>query len=220
MAKNTKDESPLSAFDGLLSNISGKDYQGDSSNLDDAIIDKDVDGVADLDKSPDDGDIDISPLLEDEKDDEDIKDDSSKENDDSEEDDEPVKKAKGKKDKNDINFDDESDEEGGTDEGESSQVGLFFDAFTEALGWEIDDEGKKPDTIDGLIEYMRDLIDENTEIEYADDRVKELDDFIKNGGKFEDYYKTVNEITNLDTIDLEDEDNQKLVIREYLKATG
>ena len=220
MANKMKDESPLSAFDGLLSNISGEDYQSDSSNLDGVLIDKGGDGVTDLSKSDiDDTDIDVSPLLKDEEDEEDIKNDSSKDDDDSEVDDEPTKPAKNKKDK-DVDFSDEADDEIKPDAGEAGQVGLFFDAFSEALGWEIDGEEKKPNTIDGLIDYMRDLIEENTEVEYADDRIKELDDFVKNGGKFEDYYTMANEITDLDKLDLEDEDNQKAVTREYLKANG
>lgn len=220
MANKMKDESPLSAFDGLLSNISGEDYQSDSSNLDGVLIDKGGDGVTDLSKSDiDDTDIDVSPLLKDEEDEEDIKNDSSKDDDDSKVDDEPTKPAKNKKDK-DVDFSDEADDEIKPDAGEAGQVGLFFDAFSEALGWEIDGEEKKPNTIDGLIDYMRDLIEENTEVEYADDRIKELDDFVKNGGKFEDYYTMANEITDLDKLDLEDEDNQKAVTREYLKANG
>lgn len=220
--KKTKDESPLAAFDGLLSNISGKDYQADSSNLDDITIGKDADGVADLDISDDDTDIDITPLLEDDKDDEDIKDDSTTNDDDGKEENEldkaPAKEKKKKK--VDVDFDDDADDDTDDTEAETGQVSLFFDAFTEALGWEVNEDEKKPSTIEDLIEYMKDVVEENSVIEYSDDRVKELDEFIKNGGKFEQYYEVTSKISDLDTLDLTKEDNQKEVLKEYLKITG
>lgn len=218
--KKTKDDSPLSAFDGLLSNISGESYQGDSSDMDDRIIDKDVDGVADLSKSDDDVEIDITPLLEDDKADEDIKDDTATKDDDSEEESDLDDKLSKKNTKADKKPKVEEETEIDDTDAESSQVSLFFDAFSEALGWEAEDEEKKPTTIEDLIEYMREVVDENSTIEYADDRVKELDNFIKNGGKFEDYYTATSQVVDLDKIDITDEANQKSIVTEYLKESG
>ncbi len=39
-------------------------------------------------------------------------------------------------------------------EEESSQVGAFFDAFAESLGWDVSDE-ERPDSIEGLISYIQ-----------------------------------------------------------------
>ena len=123
--------------------------------------------------------------------------------------------------------DDESDDddnqgtgdESGDDEAESAGVGQFFDAFSEALGWDVK-EDEKPTTVDGLIDYIKQVVDENSEPEYSDDRVKELDDFVKNGGNFEDFYKQQTSEIDYDNIDLEDENNQKKVIKDYLQKSG
>jgi hypothetical protein len=47
-----------------------------------------------------------------------------------------------------------------------------------------------------------------------------LDEYVKNGGKFEDFYAKQQENLTLDNIDMEDEVNQKAVIRELLKHSN
>jgi len=42
--------------------------------------------------------------------------------------------------------------------GEAQQIGAFFDAFAEALHWDVDDEDK-PQSIEGLIEYIEDVVE-------------------------------------------------------------
>ena len=68
---------------------------------------------------------------------------------------------------------------------------MLFDALGESLGWNMDeiDEKNRPLTVHQLTEYMRDVVTENSVPEYADDRVRELDEYIKNGGNFEDFYQ-------------------------------
>lgn len=215
MAKKTKDESPLSAFEGVISNLSGNLTTGDDvANLDIDSVNDDDDEIIDLSIKPKKDDTEIDPSEEDEKDSNAIKDDESKEDNDKSEEEDENKNVN-------INFSDEEDDNGKqTDDAESSQVGLFFDAFSEALGWEIDDNDEKPNTIEDLIDYMRDLIEENSTPEYSSDQVKELDDFVKNGGKFEDFYEVSNKLTNLKDLDMEEESNQKQVLKEWLKISG
>jgi hypothetical protein len=67
---------------------------------------------------------------------------------------------------------------------------------------------------------MKDLIDENSTPEYSSDEVKKLDEYVKNGGNFEDYYKASASSVDYNKLDLEDESNQKTVIRDYLKKNG
>lgn len=105
------------------------------------------------------------------------------------------------------------------DENESAQVGAFFDAFAESLGWDVE-EDEKPNSIESLIEYIQDVVDQNSQPEYADDRIKQLDEYVKNGGKFEDFYNVQSESIAYEDMDLDDESNQKAVIREYLKMSG
>lgn len=105
------------------------------------------------------------------------------------------------------------------DVAEAQQVGLLFDAIGQSLGWnlnDIDDEDR-PLTVDDLAEYFAETIKQNSVPEYADDRIRSLDEYVKNGGKFEDFYRQQSDNLSLDNIDMEDETNQKAVIRELLK---
>ena len=105
---------------------------------------------------------------------------------------------------------------------EAQQVGLFFDALGNSLGWNMDeiDEKDRPLTVDQLTEYMKDVVAENSVPQYADEHIQALDEYVKNGGKFEDFYARQQEALTLDNIDLEDENNQKAVVRELMKRSG
>lgn len=98
-------------------------------------------------------------------------------------------------------------------------VGAFFDTLSEKLGWETDEEDK-PKTAEELVNYFYDVIEENSKPNYASEEIEKLDEFVKNGGNIRDYFSIDAEV-NLEDIDIEDsEDNQKTVIREYLKEKG
>lgn len=105
---------------------------------------------------------------------------------------------------------------------EAQQVGLLFDAIGQSLGWNVSDidEKDRPLTVDDLTNYLAETVRQNSVPEYADDRIQQLDQFVKNGGKFEDFYKIQSEGLSLDNIDMEDETNQKAVIKELLKHSN
>jgi len=73
---------------------------------------------------------------------------------------------------------------------EAQQVGLLFDAIGNSLGWNMDeiDEKDRPLTVDDLTQYFTDVVNQNSVPEYADERIQALDEYVKNGGKFEDFY--------------------------------
>lgn len=102
---------------------------------------------------------------------------------------------------------------------EAQQVGLLFDAVGQSLGWNMDDidEKDRPLTVDALTEYLAETVRQNSVPQYADERIQRLDEYVKNGGKFEDFYQKQSEGLSLDSLDLEDESNQKAVIRELLR---
>ena len=115
------------------------------------------------------------------------------------------------------NPDDTSNDEGL--ETEAANVGAFFDAFAEQLGWEVTDE-EKPKSVEDLIGYIEDVVEENSRPQYADERIARLDAYVKNGGNFEDFYNKMSQSIEYDSLDIEDEDNQKLAVRDYLKLSG
>lgn len=105
---------------------------------------------------------------------------------------------------------------------EAQQIGALFDAVVESFGWNASDidEDKRPVTVEGLTDYLKAVVDENSRPEYADDRIAQLDQYVKNGGKFEDFYQQQSAQINYDNINLEDETNQKAVVRELLKCSN
>lgn len=102
---------------------------------------------------------------------------------------------------------------------EAEQIGAFFDAFAEANGWSVT-EDEKPKNVDELIGYITDVVEQNSTPQYADDRIAQLDQYVKNGGRFEDFYQTQQRSMSYDNVDLEDESNQKAVVRDYYRLQG
>lgn len=105
---------------------------------------------------------------------------------------------------------------------EAQQIGALFDAVAESFGWNIDEikEDDRPVTVEELTTYLRDVVDQNSIPEYADERIQQLDQYVKNGGRFEDFYTAQKQQLDYDHIDLENENNQRTVIRDLLKASG
>lgn len=121
----------------------------------------------------------------------------------------------------DLNQTDDQNQDENTedDPGEAEQIGAFFDAFAEANGWSVD-EDERPKNVDELVDYIKNVVETNSVPEYADERIEQLDQYVKNGGKFEDFYQTQQRTMSYDNIDIEDESNQKQVVRDYYKLQG
>lgn len=121
----------------------------------------------------------------------------------------------------DSNEDDNSEQNATTEvnENEVSNVGAFFDAFAEELGWDVADDDK-PTSVQELVDYMGAMIEQNSKPHYADERIARLDEYVRNGGSFEDFYQRQQQSMSYDNMDMEDESNQKAVIREYLRYQG
>lgn len=129
------------------------------------------------------------------------------------------------KDNTDVNddIDNSNDSEPSEEEAtEAQQVSALFDAVGESLGWNMTDfnDDDKPVTVDQFTEYLGKVVEQNSVPKYADDRIAKLDEYVKNGGKFEDFYAKQQESLSFENLDLENESNQKSVIRELLKYNG
>lgn len=125
-----------------------------------------------------------------------------------------------------VNPDDQNDDDDDTtnvddqpNETETQNIGLFFDAFAEELGWDVSDD-EKPKSYTELVDYIGEIIHQNSTPQYANEQVAQLDAYIKNGGKFEDFYQRQQESISYENMDLEDESNQKAAVREYLRYQG
>lgn len=214
-----------SGLDTLVNNLYGNPYQGEEvSDLDNQVFD---DPAEDIDKqnttidTPDpnanqvteDGNADdLTVGNDDSKIPDDINNDPTKDNKDGNKDDSSID--------NTINDDniDPSDEE----VTEAQQVNALFDALGESLGWNMADinEEDRPLTVDDLTKYLGKVVEQNSTPSYADDRIQQLDEYVKNGGKFEDFYQIQQQSLSLDDIDIENEDNQIAIIKDLLKHNG
>lgn len=111
------------------------------------------------------------------------------------------------------------EEEEVEDSNEENVVTNFFDAVAEKLNWEFEEGEDKPKNVDELINYFQNVIEENSKPEYSSEEVEALDNFVKQGGDLKKYL-TIDAELDLDDIDIEDETNQKLVVKQLLKEKG
>lgn len=105
------------------------------------------------------------------------------------------------------------------DNNEENVVTNFFDAMAEKLNWEFEEGEEKPKNVDELIDYFQNIIAENSKPEYSSEEVEALDNFVKQGGDLKKYL-TIDAELDLDDIDIEDETNQKLIVKQLLKEKG
>ena len=102
---------------------------------------------------------------------------------------------------------------------EATAVSSLFDSIAEQLGWELGEDEEKPKDAESIVKYFQDVIEESSVPTYANDEVKALDEFVRNGGNLKDFYKIDSEL-DIDTADIEDEDVQKKVVGDYLREKG
>lgn len=130
---------------------------------------------------------------------------------------EPVKRKPGRPKKEEVV--EEPVEE--LEEDDSEVVTNFFDAMAEELGWEFDEEESesKPKNVSELISYFKTVIEENSKPDFASEEIEALDAYVKQGGDLKKYLQIDAEL-DLDEIDLDEESNQKAVVKMLLKEKG
>lgn len=106
------------------------------------------------------------------------------------------------------------------DDTEDNAVATFFEALSDKMGWELDEDEEIPQTPEELVEVLPGSNEENSVPQYASEEVEALDKFVKNGGNLKDYFQIDGEL-DLEDFEIEDNEvNQKLVIKEFLKEKG
>lgn len=136
--------------------------------------------------------------------------DDDEDDDDEEDDDEDEIENKG--DSEEIQFDDEIDKDISS---------ILKDKFEKEYSIVFDEEEDSLDSLDGIVKALSRIVEESSKPLYANEEVQKYDEFVRNGGNLLDFYSEVySDGIDPDKIDLEDELNQKLVIREHLKTKG
>lgn len=132
----------------------------------------------------------------------------------------PVKKKTVKKEVETDNNSVEDNEEDTDAEDDDNTVSAFFGVMAEKMGWDLDEDDNIPSTPEELVDYFQSVIEENSVPQYASEEVEALDNFVKNGGNLRDYFEIDGEL-NLEELNIEDDEtNQKLVVKEFLKEKG
>lgn len=106
---------------------------------------------------------------------------------------------------------------------ETDEAGLtvaFFDAIAEKAGWTDVSEEEKPKTLEDLIGYMEESVKKSSTPNYSNETIAELDEFVRNGGKIEDYLAITSTDIDSDSIDLSDTANQRSILREFMLEKG
>lgn len=97
---------------------------------------------------------------------------------------------------------------------------FFQDKLAGELGWDFE-EDEKFDTVKELVEYMKDVVENASKPNYANDEIEKLNDFVLNGGKLEDYYtKSQPGGIDVDSLDPAKESDAKMAIRERARIQG
>lgn len=105
------------------------------------------------------------------------------------------------------------------DDLEPQLITNFFDAIAERLNWSDVEDEDKPKDVDSLIDYFQKVIEEDSKPTYASEEMENLDNFVKQGGELSKYLQIEQEF-DLDNIDLEDENNQKSIVKLLLREKG
>lgn len=103
-----------------------------------------------------------------------------------------------------------------------SEISTFFGTeLAKKLNLEIDEKDLKFESIDEVLELMKEIVEENSKPTYASEEVEAYDEFVRNGGSLKDFYKEVYS-GKLDTesVDLEKVYDQRAVVRENLLNQG
>lgn len=137
---------------------------------------------------------------------------------------EPEKKDNDKEEKTTVKVDknDKKEEDiiiDNQDDLEPQLITNFFDAIAERLNWSDVEDEDKPKDVDSLIDYFQKIIEEDSKPTYASEEMENLDNFVKQGGELSKYLKIEQEF-DLDNIDLEDENNQKSIVKLLLREKG
>jgi hypothetical protein len=117
----------------------------------------------------------------------------------------------------------------GSEEDEPVSFAPLIKAISENNGWDADgalkmleEAGVDMSKIDSLNSFVSKIIEDSLESVFANDEVRQLNEFISSGGTLETYYKSVYDVKGYQDIILKenDESTQERVYRDYLKAKG
>ena len=164
--------------------------------------------------------------IQEKEEDEEVVDDTKK-SDDTEEEEESGKDEESDEGELDDDQDEDEDdiEEEESDDDEQKDEGNGFKSIIELMheqnGWEYKDEDFPDDSVEGLNDFIREIVDSNSEPKFASDESKRFNDFIAKYGieKAGDFLETNFGNTDYSEFKADNETQAKTLMRDYLKET-
>lgn len=95
---------------------------------------------------------------------------------------------------------------------------LQSELFTK-FGFEMGDDDKF-ESVDDVVNFVKEVIDENSNNAFANDEIRKINDFVSKGGSLDRYLKEAVGEMGLDDINLENENVQRDLVREHLESKG
>jgi hypothetical protein len=213
----------LGGFDAILGDLTGlgKGTDGDYDIVDPKEItgkDDDIkdDDTLDNDKDDKDDDTDDNSGVDGKTGSDTDGDDTDSAGDDSDFDDGKGNKGDDKDDKDSDKDDD--DEEEGFGEHEADLADYVQEKLFQEFGWEKGEESFE--SMEEVVGFLKKVVKENSQPDYADEELYKIDEYVRNGGRVNDYMSAVHSGIDLETIDLDKESDQKALVRENLKLKG
>jgi hypothetical protein len=105
------------------------------------------------------------------------------------------------------------------DNTEAQYTSMMYEAVMEQLGITLGEDEERPVDVEGLVTKLAELVEKSSVPAFASDEVAEIDEFVRNGGRVEDYL-TIASQGDLDNIDLTNENNQRAIVRDLLVRQG
>lgn len=88
------------------------------------------------------------------------------------------------------------------------------------LGLDIEDDIKF-ESIEDVIDLMSQVVEENSKPVFSSDEVEKYNEFVKNGGSLREFYNEMySGKLNIDKVDIDNEFDQRAIIKEYLVNQG
>jgi len=121
-------------------------------------------------------------------------------------------------DKDDDAADDSEPEDLGEFESDVSK--FFMEKMAEELGWDLN-ETEKFESVSDVIDYMQGIVEEASQPAFANEDVEKFNEFVLNGGNLRKFYEdTISNTLDLGDFDIDNEENQRAIIREDLRNKG
>lgn len=93
----------------------------------------------------------------------------------------------------------------------------FYQVFHEKLGWEVPEDKMPENSVEGLINYLNEIVEHSSRPQYSSEEAANFDRFLANGGKAEDFFKTMYGSKDYENFTATTDDDKKGVLKDYIK---